>query len=49
MTEVSKPVTVKVIVHLDNGQSLAESLELPEDIQSPEEIELHIWEDIPND
>jgi hypothetical protein len=45
MLEETPLITVRVIVHLDNGRSLDETLELPDDIEPPEEVVFHIWED----
>ena len=40
------PIRVRVIVHLDDGRSLVETLELLEDIEPLEEVVLHIWESV---
>lgn len=42
-TKASQAITVRLVIHLEDGRSLHETLELPDDISPNEEIEFHVW------
>jgi len=42
-TQLSQAITSGVVIHLENGRSLSETLELPDNTISGEKIEFQVW------
>lgn len=42
-TQASQEITVKLVIHLENGRALDEIIKLPDDTSPGEQIEFHVW------